>query len=134
MLQPNEVRYGNWILVPTGKNKYEWDQVIEISHHRVVTNLYSQNNSMGLPWNDVVGITLDEQVLKLCQFEMLSKNYWGHKGFKGFHLHCEINFSLMQVYKAGSGDICEISFLHQLQNAYFVIAQEEIFINQNYKA
>jgi hypothetical protein len=68
MLTPNEVRYGNWILVPSDKGRYEWDQVTEISEHRVVTKFYSQNNSMGFAWKDVKGIELTVDLLQLIGF------------------------------------------------------------------
>jgi len=132
MLTPNEVRYGNWILVPTAKNKFEWDRVIEISEHRVVTKFYSQNNSMGYAWKDVKGIELKAELLNMA-------------GFVSNKIVPFIKDRLAITARSGQDYILEwykgdelmgtpgTSFkdLHELQNIYHSLTGKELELNHS---
>ena len=130
MLTPNEVRYGNWILVPTEKGKFEWDQVIEISEHRVVTKFYSQNNSMGFAWKDVKGIELTLDILEKAGFEKQDKLNVGAQTYfkKGMGEYLSYHYDGLIVYEANG---TSIKYFHQLENLYHSLTGNELEFKQS---
>lgn len=121
----NEVRIGNWINILYADGKTQTSKI----------DMISKEGGFGFDeedgWSMYVPIELTEEILEKCGFEPCSDDgLWNYIGMQ--------SFTLQNRYLSGDGfdaklfneDIMPfIKSLHQLQNLYFALTNEEL----NYK-
>lgn len=120
MIQPQELMIGNWINTIHGN-----EQVIEI-----VCDSVNTTNGEGL--FEIYGISLTPEILE----KNLSEKLWrvGH-GVYALSALLRVNFNngtpyIFKVNSVGmTCDICEVAYVHSLQNAFYTISGQHLKID-----
>ena len=111
MIQSNELRIGNYIKY--GEKTFT---VLEISSDDVLVNTNRGKIKFGI--KDIEPIPLTEKWLLKFDFK---------KGIKGFWFMGGVEYNTKKQILEGFGH-CEIKSVHQLQNLYFALTNEELKI------
>ncbi len=122
MIKANELRIGNFLLVD--------DKIISVHHIRY--NSIGVNCSFStsvvciyiLDKGRIRPIPLDPEILEKCGFEknIDTGDYWSREGFK-------LWFDGVGFYHINSELFFHVTYLHQLQNIYFDLCNEEIALS-----
>lgn len=121
MIQPNELRLGNQILID-GKIF----PVVELQTHGVV---YVDEIKLIEPYSKVEPITLTGEILLKCGFMTSSDTNWEFElNVSALKMYCRWNtewyFELGGIYLGAKP-----KYLHELQNLYYAILGSELTIN-----
>src|SRR5947207_1685533 len=121
MIQPNELRLGNLILIPSKDNNSE--EKIEVKE---ISKGYSDKQVKVNGWiydcERLNGILLDDKILELLGFADDTSN--NTRYLSPLHLQEENEGWHMRLY-AGYVNRKPIHYMHQLQNFYFDITGKE---------
>lgn len=120
MIQPNELRIGNWVTIVSAEH---WlGQVTHISSDGFVSNTKCQNISI----KHCHPVPLTPEILDKCGFKRSANGvrvlFVGKYGFTMYSGGCY----LQQDDYAGMMDIDQVEHLHQLQNLYFALTGDEL--------
>lgn len=121
MINANELRIGNWLL---GCNNYyfqvDTDTFVALEHK-------SSNYNSDCP----APIPLTPEILEKCGFEFEKS---GYNDFDIYGTWVIDNFEITQFIDNGfgisllDGEYVDLSFVHELQNIYFITKQTELQI------
>ena len=127
MIQPIELRIGNWIHLKADTLSGSVDEnakVIELTQDYIRTDI---SKSFQLPSYEIYGINITPGILEMCRFEKeedfarttykLGDIYL--RDYGSWKLENKIGISLYHV---------SIDYLHQLQNLYFALTGTELSI------
>jgi len=112
MIQANELRIGNW--VHTGEFHIEKFQ----GYHKIKSKWFDYAH-MFEP------IPLTEEILLKCGFEKFAQTWYRHK-LSGFEFALSGLIATNSYFECFPVDCC--NHLHQLQNLYFALTNEELNI------
>jgi hypothetical protein len=121
MLQPHELRIGNWILLKAetlSGNVSEFAKVIELGEDYVRTAISSVSQLPAA--ENIYGIELTPDLLEKIDFKKLQDNNFS---FRGVVFHETDEKKVFYAYKDGNS---EMKYVHQLQNLYFALTGEEL--------
>lgn len=121
-LKASDLRIGNY--VKFGKL---FKKVVEISQDGFYV-LDKDGTTLKSTWADLQPIPLTEDILLKCGFQKISTNY--EKGFLllwGNLKTGTIDFVLIEPH-SNIRHVTALSYLHQLQNLYFALTNEELEI------
>jgi hypothetical protein len=123
MIQPNELRIGNWIHLkayPLSGDVNENAKVIELAENYIRTEI---SISYQLPSSEIYGITITPEILDRIGFERRAVNIFYKKGLiDSFIYHYDGFF----VWEANANIY---KYVHQLQNLYFALTGVELPID-----
>ena len=121
MIQPNELRLGNLLRDKVSKTELK---IIELAEKDIVTYVIDRSKfPLEKGWS-LEPIPLTEEILLKCGLKLITertKNYMlkGISGEPCFHFNKN---NTVSCYKAN------IKYLHQLQNLYFALTNQELNI------
>ena len=121
-IKANELRIGNWVQLEN-YTKYQ----IEPHHFQLNWDGYSTVLDL------TISIPLTEEILLKCGFEK-SKSYNNYKVKAGDYFNSVQHYDGEWIYSIDESDAfcytisAKIDFLHQLQNLYFALTNEELNI------
>jgi len=125
-MKANELRIGNWIIEDETIYSYgisKTKRQISLNDFRV-----SDDNWSDL-WDMFKPIPLTEEILLKCGFEKDKKN-------NSFNIYKHKYYDLFfRIFDGGAISFCLnneyvlIKYLHQLQNLYFALTNEELIVN-----
>ena len=132
MIKPQELRIGNYVIVKNYNSKY-WNKIGTIEaftrNAEYISLDINQNSAFYL--KDIQPIPLTEEILLKCGFEKsndLDKFYhlellnkWTRIYFNPKHKVCTLSINQHD-------SLIRIQYLHQLQNLYFALTNEELTI------
>lgn len=146
-MKASELKIGNYIQL------YRKSEDKEMTSHRVksiyfdnVLNCYCVELEGGFIVNIEKGIEpipLTEEILLKCGFEECTDYYFDGKSMFFYDIHKSLENSEFYIYFNENNKIClsimeeediiskslNIQYLHQLQNLYFALTNEELTIN-----
>ncbi len=141
MIQANELRIGNWILFQPNNKISRWVLVEILDRTNVIT--HDMGHSLVLSYSDIQPIPLTPEILGKCGFDVwdrkLSTEHSKEVGNDGFKLKSiyKKEYKSNQFLLVGNGaydelgetDLSEVcKNLHQLQNLYFALTNQELEI------
>jgi hypothetical protein len=140
MIQPSELRIGNFVEYNGGDDLLKINRITGVSLNSVVfKGIYPP-----IPLTVINPILLTPEILEKCTLKKGFGTiiYSNGKETKEYHLSYPIvlvgnvvneSYSVFYKYTCGWQNeddfICEIEFLHQLQNLFFTLTNEELIIN-----
>ena len=132
MIQSNELRYGNKLLFLGNIETFEFiDQIREDG----VFWIQTKEQKIAYKNFQFKPVELTEDILLKCGFQNNEPNYFWItiKGYENDETYIYINkissgIGIFQNDKENYLDI-EIKYLHQLQNLYFALTNQELTIN-----
>lgn len=118
-MQANELRIGNWVL-RKNNNEHQIQTRVNITYFNLVFEYP----------NDYTPIPLTPEILeKWCGFENDDNDFLiGISERTNLHINLIKKRTLLESYD-GIIALCNISYLHQLQNLYFALKGEELPVN-----
>lgn len=122
-----ELRIGNYVKY---FSDYEWSKITVLDH-----NYCHLNNASSIDYNEIQGVPLTEDILLKCGFEnWYSNEYFLSNGFFYMNLKFYKNGNIKvtmcgESKKYFKGENMLIAKLHQLQNLYFSLTNEELTVN-----
>ena len=129
-MKANELRIGNWIIEDETIYSYgisKTKRQISLNDFRV-----SDDNWSDL-WDMFKPIPLTEEILLKCGFGKSDEHEMGHNYNETFGFYYDYHFKRFRLecddgIKHGAEMSLDIQFLHQLQNLYFALTNEELEI------
>ena len=126
MIQVNELRVGNWVLLDTGHtlpqpHSIKPDDIAHIGNHTLPKTII------------IEPIPLTPEILKKCGFHRCN-NAWVMEGYENKSYSAwdfsiwNIKYTDEYIYHSAEYDVV-LTSLHQLQNLYFALTEKEL----NYK-
>jgi hypothetical protein len=134
----NELRIGNWVKPISPRYNEKYLQIESVSNGLV--NIEFREYKI----NEVTAIPLTPEILEKCTLKKGFGTivYSNGKETKEYHLSYPIvlvgnvineSYSVLYKYTRGCQNeedfICEIEYLHQLQNLFYTLTNEELIIN-----
>ncbi len=122
MIKANELRLGNKMFIPST------NQIVEISCINKYIGVYVNDGFSWLGFQEIKPIPLTEEILLKCGFVEID-TYDDHY----YYLQkCDLGLDRsFQPY--GIGFIPDLKHVHQLQNLYFALTNEELKIKEDEK-
>lgn len=127
MIKASELRIGNWVMNPNTKTKHKISSI--------------DLNDMELKYKEREGILLTQEILEKCAFTKHSNSneFWNHWVAKnGWDIGEWVHNSKVAGFEEKG--VCywvenyvAIRYVHQLQNLFFALTNEEIIYNPNIK-
>lgn len=136
MIDSRELRLGNY--VQESLFTFKFAQITSIDKKRVHVKYEFSRASLGI--KDIIPIILTEEILIKCGFVLYGygstdDEFISSVEFTGYRLNnfdiCfvnDTNKSIRFVNNINEKVYCNIKYLHQLQNLYFALTNEEITI------
>lgn len=124
-MEAKELRLGNWVRTPAG-----YEQVIDVMCDSINTMHYN-----GITYDDIEPIPLSPEILEKCGFEFVDSGYndfkevgvWYIDSFQ-FSQYLPGSYSCDFMYIYGDTGMCPLQYLHQLQNLFYSLTQNELNI------
>ena len=126
MIQANELRLGNWVNYPNDDTKYK---VLEIFETGI--SVIDSDYGAKIEFYQFSPIPLTPEILEKCGFIKL-RNNWSENVPDTFKINL-LNLNngdgiLNLILNAVNAPCPKVKYLHQLQNIYFCLCEEELKI------
>lgn len=131
MIQANELRIGNYVYDPINKENVK---LVAIEQGNRPITLGSKGTSSFSGFDCLKPIELTEDILLKCGFKVLENQprKWFKIKTKKRGISLEICFSSKRIVLNNGYDFIDllyVKYLHQLQNLYFALTNQELTIN-----
>lgn len=119
MIQTNELRIGNW--VKTIYNELDYIAITEI-----LDCVIHSNKTKCVSYSSLRPIPLTEEILLKCGFEKKGSTVYINIG--SIEIGTVANGKRFYIQISSQNITLEIKYLHQLQNLYFALTNQELNI------
>lgn len=141
MIQANELRIGNWINVDIDNGKDRVIQAVQV-HTIGFDNKIKVGSGIHGEHRDFAPISLTPEILEKAGFEIKEIPHWHANGRPGYRIlimrsarrwlmltgiHSMIA-SIHENDDVKGASLCQLGYLHQLQNLFFTLKGEELQI------
>ena len=130
-MKAEELRLGNWVYISDNYTHAFYKQETQINIHNMMYLCGETKEPLDFTFEP---IPLTEEILLKCGFyETSNKDFIGglfalkQKG-DGFYINKETMSYCYFDYEGNIEDIIKINYVHQLQNLYFALTNEELQI------
>lgn len=116
----SELRIGNWVSSPLG-------ELMVVKQIGVAGNIeyVSARNKDGFMQNCFNGIELTNEILKKCGFSRVTTGWDGGNGFN-LYQNPKHPDKILPCYLENIASNTEIKSLHQLQNVFYALTNQEL--------
>ncbi len=127
MIQANDLRLGNWVALCFGNKEGWFNARVTSIHHDNTIDTDTQYGDGGKYYYEPIPLT--PEILVKCGFKCGFKKYDNQEYQKAgltFFIYC---WPTGLITADNGRELCDLKYLHQLQNLIFAFTGKEVTIN-----